>query len=150
MKTNCKKSFSGWATFFTGCGVVCIFGYLVVLYFFALTFRFLPRFERDYLGNRPRDVVAQYIQHCQSGDFAGAEKLWSAGSVAYMNRAYPEDGFQGICQDIAALDLKYRWASYGNTKQVVHLQASDDSQKEIRNFYFVKEAGVWRLDWPEP
>ncbi|WP_309396425.1 hypothetical protein [Cerasicoccus maritimus] len=136
------------AKFFAGLGGVCVVGCLLAAYFLALTFRFVPRFERDVLGNRPRDVVDQYIELCHGGDFEAAEKLWTAGSVAYMNQAYPEDGFAGICQDIASLNLDYRWASHGNTKDVVHLQARDDGFGAIRNFYFVHDAGIWRLDWP--
>ncbi|WP_309384893.1 hypothetical protein [Cerasicoccus frondis] len=148
MKTNRRSALSGWAKIFAGVRIVGVIACLAAAYFLALTFHLVPRFERDALGNRPRDVVDQYVELCRAGQFEAAEKLWSAGSVAYVNQSYLTDGFNGVCQEIAMLDLNYHWASYGNTKDVVHLQARDGSQEKIRNFYFVQEAGVWRLDWP--
>lgn len=142
-----RQILSGARMVLIGAGALVCVGGIYILYHIGMFFGLVPTFAPDQDGNRPRDIVDQYLEHCQSGDYAKAAELWSDGSVDYMNKAFP-DGFEGICQENAAQNLDYGWARYGKTNEVVHIMAEDESASARRFFYFVEEDGAWRIQWP--
>lgn len=104
-------------------------------------------FPRDKHGDYPRDVLAKFLSLSEQKKYDEAKQLWTSHSVDIINHIY-EGGFVEMCDDASSLDLNYGKATVGNADHVVYIYAESSINDEVRDYYFISENGLWKLEWP--